>query len=109
MRLDGGILGRTDDMIAVRGNNFYPGALENVLRKFAEVVEYRVEIDRSSALAAVRIEVEPTPGALDDLALRVADAVRDELLFRAEVALVAPGTLPRFEMKAARIQVKSKK
>ena len=61
MRLDGGILGRTDDMIAVRGNNFYPGALENVLRNFVEVVEYRVEIDRSSPLAAVRIDVEPTP------------------------------------------------
>ena len=30
LRLDGGILGRTDDMIAVRGNNFYPSALENV-------------------------------------------------------------------------------
>ena len=48
MRLAGGILGRTDDMIAIRGNNVYPSALENVLRKFAEVAEYRVTIDRSS-------------------------------------------------------------
>jgi phenylacetate-CoA ligase len=104
MRLDGGVLGRTDDMIAVRGNNFYPSALENVLRKFAEVVEYRVEIDRSSPLAAVRIEAEPAPGAVDGLASRLADAVRDELLFRAEVVLIAPGTLPRFEMKSQRIR-----
>jgi phenylacetate-CoA ligase len=109
MRLGGGILGRTDDMIAVRGNNFYPGALENVVRKFAEVVEYRVEVDRSSPLATVRIEVEPTAGASADLASRLADAVRDELLFRADVALVAPGSLPRFEMKSQRIQVKGKK
>jgi phenylacetate-CoA ligase len=106
MRLDGGILGRTDDMIAVRGNNFYPAALENVLRRFAEVVEYRVEIDRSSALATVRIEVEATPGAINNLTARLADAIRDELLFRAEVALVAPGSLPRFEMKAQRISKK---
>ena len=104
MRLDGGILGRTDDMIAIRGNNFYPSALENVLRKFAEIIEYRVEIDRSSPLAAVRIEVEPTPGVSAGLAARLVDAIRDELMFRAEVALAASGTLPRFEMKAQRIR-----
>src|SRR5262249_51444946 len=45
MRLAGGILGRTDDMIAIRGNNVYPSALENVLRRFAEISEYRVTID----------------------------------------------------------------
>ena len=105
LRLDGGILGRTDDMIAIRGNNFYPSALENVLRKFAEVFEYRVTIDRSSSLAEMRIEVEPTATAEPNLATRIADAVRDELMFRAEVALVGPGTLPRFEMKARRIRV----
>jgi phenylacetate-CoA ligase len=104
LRLDGGILGRTDDMIAIRGNNFYPSALENVLRRFAEVVEYRVTIDRSTALAEMRIEVEAA-NAGANLATRITDAIRDELMFRADVALVAPGTLPRFEMKAQRIRV----
>ena len=59
MRLDGGILGRTDDMIAVRGNNFYPGALEGVIRRFAEVAEYRVEVDTTAPLAELRVEIEP--------------------------------------------------
>jgi phenylacetate-CoA ligase len=104
MRLAGGILGRTDDMIAIRGNNFYPSALENVLRRFAEVVEYRVTIDRQTALAEMRIEIEAMAGP--DLTKRIVDAIRDELMFRAEVALVAPGTLPRFEMKAQRIVIK---
>jgi phenylacetate-CoA ligase len=104
MRLAGGILGRTDDMIAIRGNNFYPSALENVLRRFTEIVEYRVTIDRSTPLAEMRIEIEGPSGAR--LAVRVADAIRDELMFRADVALVAPGTLPRFEMKAQRIVIK---
>ncbi|MSQ96201.1 MAG: phenylacetate--CoA ligase family protein [Gemmataceae bacterium] len=104
MRLEGGILGRTDDMIAIRGNNFYPAALENVLRRFAEVAEYRVTIDRSPALAEMRIEVEAS--ADGHLATRITDAIRDELMFRAEVVLVAPGTLPRFEMKAQRVRVK---
>ncbi|MBI3822566.1 MAG: phenylacetate--CoA ligase family protein [Planctomycetes bacterium] len=102
MRLAGGILGRTDDMIAIRGNNFYPSALENVLRRFAEIVEYRVTIDRQAPLAEMFIEIE----ASADVARRVADAVRDELMFRADVTVVAAGSLPRFEMKAKRIVIK---
>jgi phenylacetate-CoA ligase len=99
-RLDGGILGRTDDMIAIRGNNLYPSALENVIRRFTEIGEYRVTIDRSTPLAEMRIEIEATA----NVAARLVDAIRDELMFRAHVALVAPGTLPRFEMKAQRIR-----
>ncbi len=104
MRLDGGILGRTDDMIALRGNNVYPSALENVIRGFAEVVEFRITIDRSTALAQMRIEIEAA-NAGPDLATRIGDAIRDELMFRADVTLVPPGTLPRFEMKARRIHM----
>jgi phenylacetate-CoA ligase len=108
-RLDGGILGRTDDMIAIRGNNFYPSALENVLRRFPEVAEYRAVIDRSAPLAEMCLEVEPSPGGGLNLAARIAHAIRDELLFRAEVVLVPPHSLPRFEMKAQRIYVKPAK
>ena len=43
-----------DDMIHLRGNNVYPSALEAVLRRFAEVVEYRVEVDRTGTLAELR-------------------------------------------------------
>ncbi|MCI0456646.1 MAG: AMP-binding protein [Gemmataceae bacterium] len=102
-RLDGGILGRCDDMIHLRGNNVYPSALEDVIRRFPEVAEFRIEVDASSALTALRIEVEPTNGQADaGLAERVGQAIRDVLLFRAEVRAVAPGSLPRYEMKARR-------
>jgi phenylacetate-CoA ligase len=60
-----------------------------------------VTIDRSGALAEVRIELEPVAGN-GTLAERVGRAIRDELFFRADVAEVAPGTLPRFELKAKR-------
>ncbi|MBX9679708.1 MAG: AMP-binding protein [Gemmataceae bacterium] len=103
MRLQGGILGRTDDMIPIRGNNFYPGALENVVRRFAEVAEYRVEVDASSPLAELKIEVEPTTPQSAELAYRIAAAIRDELFFRAEVTLTPPGSLPRHEMKSRRV------
>jgi phenylacetate-CoA ligase len=107
-RLAGGVLGRTDDMIHLRGNNLYPSALEAVIRRFPEVAEYRVTVDHSESLAAVWIEIEPV-GLLPvthgepNLAERVSRAIRDELFFRADVTEVAPNTLPRFELKSKRI------
>jgi phenylacetate-CoA ligase len=102
-RLLGGVRGRADDMIVLRGNNVHPSALQTILHRFTEVVEYRVEVDRGGTLPVLRIDVE-AHGDQDGaaLALRVAQAVRDELLFRAEVRAVAPGSLPRFEHKAQR-------
>ncbi len=107
LRLDGGILGRTDDMIPIRGNNFYPSALENVLRRFPAIVEYRVEVDTTSPLAELRVEIEPAADVVTQgLAERVQATIRDELLFRADVELVPAGALPRFEMKARRVSRK---
>src|SRR5262249_5439115 len=82
VRLEGGILGRTDDRIHLRGNNVHPSALESVIRRFADVAEYRVEVDQSGPLAALRIEVE---SADSGAAERISRAIRDELLFWAEV------------------------
>jgi phenylacetate-CoA ligase len=107
IRLQGGILGRTDDMIHVRGNNLYPSALEAIIHRFTEVAEYRVEVDESETLTALRIELEPASDRLaSGLADRVAHAIREELLFRADVKIVAPGSLPRYEMKAQRFHKK---
>lgn len=103
-RLAGGILGRADDMIHVRGNNLYPGAIEAIVRRFPELAEYRIHVDHSGPLADLRIEVEPAAGYNgNDVAETVSRAVRDELLFRVEVTAVPPGALPRFEMKARRL------
>lgn len=103
-RLDGGILGRADDMIHVRGNNLYPAAIEAIVRRFPATAEYRICVDHTGPLADLRIEVEPAAGCDGaDLAEAVSRAVRDELLFRVEVTAVAAGTLPRFELKARRI------
>ena len=104
LRLRGGVLGRADDMIHVRGNNLYPTAIEAVVRRFPEVVEFRIVIDQTGPLPDLRVEVEPSdPATGPRLAEAVARAVRDDLLFRVEVCPVPPGTLPRFEMKARRV------
>lgn len=103
-RLAGGVVGRADDMLHVRGNNVYPSAIEAIVRKVPGVAEYQVEVRRDGALADVALRVEAAPG-VDGLILAraVADALRDGLLFRAEVTAAEPGSLPRFEMKARRV------
>jgi phenylacetate-CoA ligase len=104
LRLNGGILGRADDMIHVRGNNLYPSAIEAIIRRFTDVAEYRLLVDHSGPLADLRIEVEPIPDA-DGMKLAddVSRAVRDELLFRVEVLPAPCGSLPRYELKAKRL------
>jgi phenylacetate-CoA ligase len=111
-RLEGGILGRMDDMFTVRGNNVFPTALEGVIRRFPEVAEFRVEISNGDALTEIRVDVEPVASASADgaaLVGRVAHAIQDSLNFRAQVTAVACGTLPRYEMKAKRFVKKGGK
>jgi phenylacetate-CoA ligase len=102
-RLAGGVLGRSDDMICVRGNNVFPSALEGLIRRFPEVAEYCVEVDASGTLPVLRIVIEPSTAELGShLIERVDRAIRDEFLFRAEVTSATPGSLPRYEFKAKR-------
>jgi phenylacetate-CoA ligase len=103
VRFDRGVLGRVDDMIVLRGNNVHPSALQTILHRFPEVAEFRIEVDRRAALAELRIDVELADGSADDALARIEQAIRGELLFRAEVCAVAPGTLPRPDMKAQRL------
>jgi phenylacetate-CoA ligase len=102
LALDGGILGRTDDMIFVRGVNIYPTAGEEIIRAAGEVLEFRVRVSTKQALAELSVEIEAAPGCGDVAAL----AVRLEKEFQRQFALRVPVTavkeLPRFEMKAKR-------
>ena len=103
LSLEGGILGRTDDMVVVRGVNVYPSAVEDILRACDGVAEYRVEIRTERSLPELRIQVEPRPGQdTASLEHRLETALRNALSLRVSVSSVAPGDLPRFEMKARR-------
>jgi phenylacetate-CoA ligase len=105
-RLEGGILGRIDDMFIVRGNNVFPTAVEAVIRRFPEVAEFRLCVTEGRGLPQVQLEIEPAPHTAQEvassLAGRVAAAIQQALSFRADVIQVQPGTLPRFELKAKR-------
>jgi phenylacetate-CoA ligase len=104
LALDGGILGRVDDMIIVRGVNVYPSAVEEIVRGFSEIAEYRVQVTDKNSLAELRLEIEPVKEIrdLEGLLARVGKAFETALALRVPVSAVPPGTLPRFEMKAQR-------
>jgi phenylacetate-CoA ligase len=104
LALDGGILGRTDDMLVVRGVNVYPSAVDNILRGFEAVTEYRVEIQNHRTLPELSIQVEADPANTQDSILthRLEAALTNAFALRIPVSLVPSGSLPRFEMKARR-------
>jgi phenylacetate-CoA ligase len=104
LALAGGILGRTDEMVIVRGVNVYPTAVEEVLRGFPDVAEYRVEVDGSRSLVQLRLRVEARAGCPepDALAARVQEALQQVFNLRMPVTPAPAGSLPRFEMKAKR-------
>jgi len=56
--LEGGVLGRVDDMLVIRGMNIFPSSVEQVLRSFPDVAEYRLVADRIAAMDVLTVEVE---------------------------------------------------
>jgi phenylacetate-CoA ligase len=104
LALEGGILGRTDDMVVVRGVNLYPSALEDVIHRFPMVAEYRAELYTERAMQEIRLQVEPAPECPDPAHLlhELEVALRAAFNLRIPVHLAEPGSLPRFELKARR-------
>jgi phenylacetate-CoA ligase len=96
--LEGGVLGRADDMLIVRGVNIFPSAVEQILRAFPEVVEFRATIVKQGALDALIIEIEDRLNHPD----RVARELALRLGLKIDVRCVPLGSLPRFEGKGKR-------
>jgi phenylacetate-CoA ligase len=96
--LEGGVLGRTDDMLVVRGVNIFPSSIEQILQSFPELVEYRATVDRVAEMDQISIEIEDRL----DRPQRVADELQLRLGLRINVVTVPLGSLPRFEGKGKR-------
>jgi phenylacetate-CoA ligase len=105
---EGGIRGRVDDMKLVRGTNVYPRAVEAIVREFKEIDEFRIHLytaDERQDEIEVLIEI-PDPKAdesriLKELGKSLAEAHEG---LRFGVQKVQAGSLPRFELKAKRLQ-----
>ena len=110
------ILGRTDDMIIVRGINVFPSQVESVLMKIPEIGNnYQIIVDRKGPLDVMTVKVEVTESAFSDkiadlmsLSNEVSRQLKSVLNITAEVELVEPGAIPRSEGKARRVIDKRK-
>lgn len=100
LMLPGGILGRADDMLTVRGVNVYPSALASILHRYEQVQEYRIIVTRAGTLDEIALQVE-CPAALVPT---LQEELHVALNLRIPIEAVAPGTLPRFELKAKRVE-----
>lgn len=102
--LEGGILGRSDDMVVVRGVNLYPGAVEAVIRRCREVAEYRVQVDTRGTLCELKVQAEASCDSVEGPGLerRLESELRSAFALRIPVSVVARGTLPRPEFKSSR-------
>ncbi len=105
------ILGRTDDMIVVRGINVFPSQVESVLMRIPEIGEhYQIIVDRKGPLDVMTVKVEMTESTFSDkiadlmsLSKTVARLLKGVLNITAEVELVEPGTIPRSMGKAQHV------
>jgi phenylacetate-CoA ligase len=103
----GGIRGRWDDMKLIRGTNVYPHAVEAIVREFEAIDEFQIVIARVGVQDEISVHVELGPGresGWSEVQERLGVALREAhegLRFNVERA--APGSLPRFELKAKRV------
>jgi phenylacetate-CoA ligase len=104
LALEGGILGRTDDMVVVRGVNIYPTAVEQIVRGFSEVLEYQVHISKKGAMTEMHLVIEPSREVKNPAALvaAVEKALQTSFSLRIPVTTAPPNSLPRAELKAKR-------
>jgi len=104
MALEGGILGRTDDMIVVRRVNVFPSAVDEIVRNAGGVAEYRVQLGADRAMPELSLQIEPDPACADvtGLVTRLERDFQNALALRVAITTVPFGTLERFEMKAKR-------
>jgi len=107
-RFEGGVIGRADDMVVVRGVNIFPSAVENLVRQCESVEEFRITVTTDREMGNLAIELELSKNANPESARKTVDqAIQNELSLRPEITLVPSGSLPRFEMKAKRFHLKN--
>lgn len=104
----GGVIGRHDDMKKIRGVIVYPSQIEEAVRRFDDVDEFAIIIRRDGNLDEVLVQVDPNPelsaDEVDNLVSLVGDEVRNAIGIRVATEGVDPGSLPRWDHKAKRLQ-----
>ncbi|MBQ8236111.1 MAG: phenylacetate--CoA ligase, partial [Clostridia bacterium] len=109
-------MGRTDDMLIIRGVNVFPSQIETVLLQMDQSPNNQIIVDRVGVLDTMEVQVELTEDKFSDTISEISKVEKDlteklkSLLgIAAKVTLVAPGTIARSEGKAKRVIDKRKK
>ncbi|MDR3318611.1 MAG: phenylacetate--CoA ligase [Clostridiales bacterium] len=105
------VIGRTDDMLIIRGVNVFPSQIESVLMELAEVGNnYEIIVKREGYLDTLEVKVEVVDGALltdysglERLRTKIKHKIKSALQIEAAVRLVEPSSLKRYEGKAKRV------
>ena len=108
-------MGRSDDMLIVKGVNVFPSQIETVLLEQGYPANYQIVVDRVNHSDTLEVMVEMTPENFSDSLAKITamekslvDALKAMLGIYAKVRLVAPKTIARSEGKAVRIIDKRK-
>ncbi|TAM57641.1 phenylacetate--CoA ligase family protein, partial [bacterium] len=101
-RLPRGVYGRIDDQLTIRGENVFPSAIEEVLRREGYTDEYRIIVTRTGSLDELTVRVEGHGASQEALAL--GEALRAVIGLRCRIELVEVGQLPRSDLKSRRIE-----
>lgn len=97
--LPGGIIGRTDDMVVIRGINIYPSSIEAIIREFDEIKEFRIVYYTEEAMDQIKLLIEGP----DEIVSELGKVLRKRIGLRIEIDCLAKDSLSRFTMKARRI------
>ncbi len=100
----GGVLGRIDEMVTVRGINVYPGALDNIIRAHRSIQEYEVHIRADRAMDELVLKVEVDGAAVSESVDELATDIHNRLQLRPAIEVVENGSLPRYELKSRRFK-----
>ncbi len=97
--LPDGIIGRTDDMVVIRGVNIYPSSLEAIIREIDAITEFRIVYYTEQEMNQVKIQIEGP----EEVVPILAQLLRKRVGLRIDVEKVEDNSLERFTMKARRI------
>ncbi len=105
------VMGRSDDMLIIRGVNVFPSQIEHTLMNVPGVGDnYQITLAKSGPMDVVKIDVEVTHGTFSDkmgemvqLKERIEDELSSDIGVSIMVNLVQPGSIPRSEGKAKRV------
>lgn len=109
LRLDGGVLGRSDDMFIFAGVNIFPSAIENFVREVPEFSnEYQLVVPKMGSGKRLKVRVEPGSADVSGESMgqaveRFVETVKRRITITPDVEIVETGKLPRFELKAKRV------